>query len=208
MDEWTAKLGSRLLPRVVKVCLWFGQVSLVFLFFSPTHHPSEVGVINKHNSMLSVASWGHIFDPQSCSARWDVHSKMWPRRYRSCIWGQPEIEELLQGNGCWRARDSATVPPALGQEMGVESWGWATSWGQNGGSHWSKWNIHYGSWAIHWAGVEAFGAWWAETHCLGLRKPTQASRQKTWSQISSGSKSQAVHIWGLGLCPPLIKKIN
>lgn len=55
-------------------------------------------------------------------------------------------------------------------------------------------SILYGARADFMAGFEAFSARWAETHCLGLCEATRASRQKTPSQISDGSKSQGVHI--------------
>lgn len=96
MDEWTAKLGSRLLPGVVKVCLRFGQVFLlVFLFFSPTDHPAEAQFINKHNSTLPVASsacpWPCLC-PRSSSARRDVHRKTW-----SSLLVAKEVQEMGLG---------------------------------------------------------------------------------------------------------------
>lgn len=95
MDEWTAKLGSRLLPGVVKVCLRSGQVSLVFLFFSPTDHPAEAQFINKHNSTLPVASSacpGPCLCPRSSSARRDVHRKTW-----SSLLVAKEVQEMGLG---------------------------------------------------------------------------------------------------------------
>lgn len=50
--------GAGSFPRVVKICRWFGQVSSLFLLFSPTNHPAAIQFINKHNSTLPVASSG------------------------------------------------------------------------------------------------------------------------------------------------------
>lgn len=48
--------GAGSFSGVVKICLQFGQVSLLFLLFSPTNHPAAAQFINKHNSTLPVAS--------------------------------------------------------------------------------------------------------------------------------------------------------
>lgn len=109
--------GAGSFPGVVKIRLRFGQVSSLFLLFSPANPPAALRFINKHNSTLAVASshcHGLYLCPRSSNAR-RRRGIAWHRSPAAdstvCSWGVQR--ELLGTTRNWPFFVGSVVPQVV-----------------------------------------------------------------------------------------------